>query len=95
MQLGRPNNNPASPFIGNAMAAAIVDGSVAQNVNPFLVVAIGEHESGLANPGPPVHYAPGSYNAFGRMAGPGQPYVAAPAGVMVREYMTGTNGLRG
>ena len=69
--------NPSSPFQGTTMARAIIDGSSTQNVNPFLIVAIGEHESGLAAPD---KYAPGSYNAFGRMAGPGQPYIAAPAG---------------
>lgn len=66
--------NNTSPFNGTAMATAIVDGSIAENINPFLVIAIGWHESQLG-----TQYPLGSFNAFGRTAGPGQPSVTALA----------------
>jgi 3D (Asp-Asp-Asp) domain-containing protein len=55
----------------NGLGATIVAGAKHSNVNPFLIVAIGNKESQLGQPG--VFNVDKGNNSFGRSAAPGQP----------------------
>lgn len=62
------NDGKDSPFEG--LGSQIVNGAIKSGVNPFLVTAIAKKESSFG-----FQIPPGSFNAFGRTAAPGQPSV--------------------
>lgn len=62
--------NPSSKLSGHG--GTIVDGAQNSNINPFLLVAIAQNESSLANPGD--NNVQKGNNAFGRSATASQPH---------------------